>query len=82
MEMADNAGKESHEKSNKFVTRLLAGKARLSRLRSTPRSELNGLVALCRLVTAVLDGMVELPVRISTFGDSECTISSVEAENS
>ena len=26
--------------------------------------------------------MVEKPVRISTFGDSECTISSVEAENS
>ena len=34
------------------------------------------------LVTAVLDGLVELPVRISKIGDSECTILPFEAENS
>ena len=38
MEMVDDAGKESHEQGYKFVTRLLAGKARLSRLRNIPRS--------------------------------------------
>ena len=68
--------------TGQFVIRLVAGKARLSKLLSTLRSELNGFLILCRLVTAVLDGLGELHVRNSMIGDSECTISSVEAENS
>ena len=30
----------------------------------------------------MFEGLVELPVRISTIGDSECTITSGEAKNS
>ena len=47
---------------------------------STPRSELSGLLVLTRLVTAVLPGLVEKPEKISLFGDSECTISSMECD--
>ena len=44
---------------------------RFSRVRSTPRSEHNDLVApLYRLVTAVLNGVVELPVTLSSFRNS------------
>ena len=46
--------------TGQFVIRLVAGKARLSKLLSTLRSEFNGFLMLCRLVTAVLDGQVEL----------------------
>jgi hypothetical protein len=57
MELVDDAGKatHTHKQGCKFVIRLQAGKAKLSRLRSIPRSE--------------------------TFGDSESTVFSMEAEN-
>ena len=63
--------------------RLLASKARVTppRRSSTPRSELSGLVLVCRLVTALLPGLVELPSRVSVLGDSECTINAVESED-
>ena len=70
--------------------RLLAGKARVTPsakkvdklIKSTPRTELRGLVILTRLMTASLAGLDgELPDRITLNGDSECTIASVECED-
>ena len=66
----------------RWISRLLAAKARLSKGRSTPRFELNGLLILCRLMTAAMDGMVDKPCRIKVIGDSKCMISCCEAENS
>ena len=59
---------------------LLTSKARVTAKKgvTTPRSELNGLVTLCRLVTAVLEGMTESPSKITLAGDSRCTISATE----
>ena len=42
---------------------------------------MRGLLLLARLTTAVLPGLSEVPVRISIFGDSQCTISSVECDH-
>ena len=72
------------------VVRLLAGKARVTPsakkvdqlTKSTPRTELRGLVILTRLMTAALAGLDgELPRRITLNGDSECTIAAVECED-
>ena len=49
--------------------------------KSTPRTELRGLLILCRLVTAVLPGLTKMPTRISLMGDSKCTISAVECDS-
>ena len=66
---------------------LLLGKARvtpskgLEKLRkSTPRTELRGLVLLVRMTAAALSALSLLPKRITLCGDSECTISAVECE--
>ena len=66
------------------IVRLLTGKARVTAKKgiSTPRSELNGLVTLCRLVTAVLEGIVDTPKVITLAGDSRCTISAAECTTS
>ena len=64
--------------------RPLAGKARVMPLKRnvTPCAELSGLLVLSRLLTSLSlwDGFPEKPSRVSFFGDSECTINSVEAE--
>ena len=49
--------------------------------RSTPRTELRGLLLLCRMVTSSLYGLSEMPAQITLCGDSECTISAVECED-
>ena len=57
--------------------RLLAARARVTSKAckdSTPRSELNGLVLLSRVTSAVLEGMVDMPHTITLVGDSTCTI--------
>ena len=64
-----------------FESRLLAGKARIFGADSTPRSEMNGLLLLCRLVTAVLPGLTDRMESITLVGDSQCTIASVESEH-
>ena len=46
--------------------------------KSTPRTELRGLLILSRQVTAVLPGLAELPTRMA---NSECTISAVECDS-
>ena len=57
--------------------RMLAAKARVTSKSckdSTPRSELNGLVLLSRMTSAVLEGLVDIPHTITLAGDSTCTI--------
>merc|ERR1711867_100357 len=71
------------------LVRLLAGKARVTptssshgRLRdSTPRVEMRGLLMLTRLVDALLPGMQVPPAEVMLIGDSQCTITCVEADN-
>ena len=61
---------------------LLAGKARVTPSKGcrTPRSEVNGLVILSRLITAILDGPAYPVQRITMIGNSECTIAAYEYE--
>ena len=42
---------------------------------------MNSLVILCRLITAILPGLVKLPKEIVLVSDSECTISTVESQD-
>ena len=63
-----------------FETRLLTGKAKIFGGDSTPRSEMNELLLLCQLVTAVLPGLTDGMESITLVGDSQCTIVSVESE--
>ena len=60
---------------------LLIAKNKVGKDKITPRDEMNGLVVLCRVITATLDGLAELPTTITIAGDSTCTILSVETEN-
>ena len=78
------------EKGNtEWTLRLIMGKARVTpssksdrRLRkSTPRTELRGLLILTRVVSCVLSSLMTLPARISLFGDSQCTISAVDCKD-
>ena len=69
--------------------RLVMGKARVTPERksegdfkkSTPRSEMRGGQMLTRMITAILQGMVYRPKEIHLFMDSECIISTVEADD-
>ena len=71
------------------LVRLLAGKARVTpssssqaRMRvSTPRVDMRGLLMLTRLVDELLLGVQVPPTKIMLMGDSQCTISCVEADN-
>ena len=80
-EKQDEVSGQTHE------VRLVAGKARVTpspsktSKKSTPRTELRGLVILTRLISSVVHGLPTAPVRISLNGDSECTISAVESED-
>ena len=42
---------------------------------------MNSLVMLCHLLTAILPGLVDQPAEIVPRGDSECTIATVECED-
>jgi hypothetical protein len=81
---------EPREDGQTHELRLLAGKARVTPSakgpelprRSTPRTELRGLLMLSRVVTECLPAFAaDPPVRISLMGDSECTIAAVECED-
>ena len=65
-----------------WAIKILTGKARVTPAKglTPPRSELNGLLILCRLISACREGLPRVPDRITLIGDSECTISSVESE--
>ena len=69
---------------NSVEVRLLTAKARVvgKTCKTTPRSELNGLLVLARLVSAAVEGMVEKPEKIILGGDSQCTIAAVNSNTS
>ena len=70
-------------------SRLVMGKARVTPVwksegdfkKSTPRSEMRGGQMLTRMISAILPGMVYPPKEIHLFMDSECIISTVEADD-
>ena len=70
-------------------SRLVMGKARVTPIsktegdfkKSTPRSEMRGGQMLTRMISAMLPGMVYPPKEIHLFMDSECIISTVEADD-
>ena len=59
----------------------LTSKARVTPVAglTTPRSELNGLLVLCRLIDRIMKCLKEKPCRVTMIGDSECTISALES---
>ena len=66
-----------------WESRIYAAKARVtpSKGMTVPRAELNSLLISTRLVVSVHNAMTVKPTRITFCGDSECTISSFEAEH-
>merc|ERR1711888_553346 len=81
--------REEGPEGETHLVRLLAGKARVTptsstqgRARiSTPRVEMRGLLMLTRLIDELLPGIQVPPAEIILMGDSQCTISCVEADN-
>ena len=81
--------REEGPEGETHLVRLLAGKARVTptsstqgRARiSTPRVEMRGLLMLTRLIDELLPGIQVPPTEIILMGDSQCTISCVEADN-
>ena len=64
-----------------WLVAFLTSKARVTPAAglTTPRSELNGLVVLCRLIDRIMKCLDEKPCRVTMIGDSECTISAQES---
>ena len=70
---------KEHGKADWWEARILCGKARITSGTTTaPRSEMQGLMILLRLVLIVLKSIVEIPVTVILATDSECTISALE----
>ena len=73
----------------KYEVHLLAGKARVTptskkkgkKRASTPQTEMTGLLMLSRLISEVLPGFQVSPTMIYMGGDSQSTISCVEADD-
>ena len=63
-----------------YEVSLLGSKTRVGKLKNTPRDEMNGLLVLCRYISAVLEGMRSKPTAITLIGDSTCTILSTETD--
>ena len=64
-----------------YHVQLVVGKAKIAKSSKVPRNEMDSLVMLARLITAILPGMGEKPSSIMIIGDSKCTIQCVEAES-
>ena len=79
-----NPGVTSHsaEQLKTHEVRFVMAKARVtptgkkagSKRKSTPRTELRGVLILSRLVSTILRGVTTLPTRIMMFGDSQTII--------
>ena len=69
------------ERQVEYHVQLVVGKAKIAKSSKVPRNEMDSLVMLARLITAILPGMVEKPSSIMIIGDSKCTIQCVEAES-
>ena len=66
----------------RWISFLFIAKSRITQLGlSIPRSELNSLLILARLVSECVQAMPVQPARITLIGDSQCTISCMEARN-
>ena len=65
-----------------FIAGIVAAKSRIVPAKGTtvPRSELSGYTQLSRQVVSKVDSMRIKPARITIAGDSECTISSIDAK--
>ena len=66
-----------------WEARIYAAKARVtpSKGMTVPRAELNSLLISTRMAVSIHRAMTTKPTRITFCGDSECTISSFEAEH-
>merc|ERR1712030_131293 len=66
--------------SYSWKTSILVAKARVTPAKgiTAPRSELNGMVVMSRLISIVTKSMPEKPCRITMIGDSECTTAALE----
>ena len=62
------------ERQEEYHVQLVVGKAKIAKSSKVPRNEMDSLVMLARLITAILSGMVEKPSSIMIIGDSKCTI--------
>ena len=62
------------ERQEDSRVQLVVGKAKIAKSSKVPRNEMDSLVMLARLITAILPGMVEKPCSIMIIGDSKCTI--------
>ena len=70
---------KADEDGGTYESRILAAKARIGR-HSIPRQELNALVIVCRLLTALWNGFAKNPEYVVVLVDSTCTISSLECD--
>ena len=64
-----------------YHVQLVVAKAKIAKSNKVPRNEIDSLIMLVRLITAVLPGLVDKPTSILIVGDSMCTILSVAAES-
>merc|ERR1712131_239332 len=67
-----------------WTTQLLTAKSRVTPCSglTTPRSELSGLVMLCRMMDTVLEAVAFKVDRITLIGDSSCTTASYDNTSS
>ena len=72
--------KMAKEDPDRYVVRLVCGKARVTSVRGTtaPRSEISGFLILTRLLKVVVNAMDIKPEQITPVVDSQCTISALE----
>ena len=68
------------ERQVEYHVQLVVGKAKIAKSSKVPRNEMDSLVMLARLITAILPGMVEKPSSIMIIGDSKCTIQEAESK--
>ena len=79
--------KETRRPLPVYKSTLMIGKARVTPTtsktgclkKSTPRTDMSGLLLMCWAISNSLPGLVELPGIISLFGDSKCSVLSVDS---
>ena len=67
-----------------YHVQLLISKARVTPVNgcTAPRSELNGLLVLTRVLKVVVPVLWESPLSVTIVGDSQCTIAALEKPGS
>ena len=81
--MVTETDAEAKEDGVGYKVSLLAAKARIKSEENvlTPRREMDSLAVLCRMMTAVLPGLVQLPTMVVIVGDSKRTIAAEESKD-